>query len=267
MNSIGIFDSGVGGLGIFNKIKKLLPKENIIYLADSKNCPYGKKSIQQIKQICLDNTKFLIDKGAKIVVMACNTGSTIALEYVRNNLNQIQPRRLDFQVPIVGVVPVVKTAAKETKNNRIGILATKATIESDYLQALVTKFCPNMDITYQACGELVEMVEKSKIDINKLEKCLKPLINAKVDVVALGCTHFPFARYEIEQILGPNIKVLDSNGAVARQVQRVLTNNSQLSTFNKKPVYKFYTSGDAKRFKKQIQFLINMTTRVDIISN
>ena len=249
MNSIGIFDSGIGGLGIFNEIKKLLPKENIIYLADSKNCPYGEKTETQIKKICLDNTNFLIKKGAKLVVIACNTGSTIALQYVRNNLNQIQPTRFDSQVPIVGVVPVVKTAAKKTKNKRIGILATKVTIESDYLKSLVKKFCPNINVTYQACGELVEMVEKSKIDINKLKSCLKPLIKAEVDVVALGCTHFPFARKEIEEVLGPKVKVLDSNGAVARHVKRVLTSNHQLLSSDKKAEYQFYSSTDKSKLE------------------
>lgn len=281
MNYIGIFDSGVGGLGIFLETKKLLPKENILYLADTKNCPYGEKSTEEIKIICKHNVDFLIKHGAKIVVVACNTASVSALEYLR----------LQFpNIPIIGVVPVVKTAAKITKNKKIGILATKRTVESSYLKNLVQEFCPKekgFEIHYQAANELVEEVENGYFChqpktgvflagsqkrfsmalatnfsrhgspiIDKVLRNLDPLINAKVDVVALGCTHFPFLRNEIESILGKKVKVLDSNSAVARQIVRVLVNNKQLSLNNKKPIYKFFTSGDVAKLQRQARDLI-----------
>ena len=281
MNYIGIFDSGVGGLGIFLEAKKLLPKENILYLADTKNCPYGEKSTEEIKRICKHNVDFLIKHGAKIIVVACNTASVSALEYLR----------LQFpNIPIIGVVPVVKTAAKITKNKKIGILATKRTVESSYLKNLVQEFCPKekgFEINYQAANELVEEVENGYFChqpktgvflaesqkrfsmalatnfsrhgspiIDKVQRNLDPLINAKVDVVALGCTHFPFLRNEIESILGKKVKVLDSNSAVARQIARVLVNNKQLSLNNKKPIYKFFTSGDVAKLQRQARDLI-----------
>ncbi|OGD65813.1 glutamate racemase [Candidatus Berkelbacteria bacterium RIFCSPHIGHO2_12_FULL_36_9] len=304
---IGIFDSGVGGLGIFQEIKKLLPKENIIYLADSKNCPYGRKSIQQIKKICWDNTQFLINKGAKIVIIACNTGSTIALEHVRHRLLHT-PRRC-MQVPVVGVVPVVKTAAEVTKNKRIGILATKATIESKYLRDLVEEFCPKKDgfeVFYQAANELVNIVENFSLSHpesfdchserseesrdklseesnngmrfftnaqNDIKKTLELFIKNGVDVIALGCTHFPFLRQQIEQIMGSKVIILDSNGAVARQVAKIADSLS-LTAYCKAeddkpyaishiPIHQFYTSGDQIKLKRQIFHLIGLKTNVE----
>ncbi|MCL5794965.1 MAG: glutamate racemase [Patescibacteria group bacterium] len=279
MNYIGIFDSGVGGLGIFNEILFIFPCENILYFADSKNCPYGEKPLKKIKEICRKNTKFLIDKGAKIIVVACNSASVSALNYLRSEF---------AGVPIIGVVPVVKTAAKITKNKRIGILATKATINSDYLKGLVREFCNGDKVYYVAAGELVDIVEnfqfpisnfqsnpKSQMSNDKklianskiIKNSLLPFIKAKVDVVALGCTHFPFLRAEIEEILGPKVQVLDSNAAVARQVNRILTNNRQLSVDSYPPVgeaghlsvqYKFYTSGNARKSKIQIENLTGL---------
>lgn len=193
--TIGIFDSGIGGLGIFQEIRKLMPNEQILYLADTKNCPFGDKTEQQLKQICLDNSRFLIEKGADIIVVACNTGSTIALKYVRNKLNLNQPTRLskvegarantniccdqrDYQcrsasIPVVGVVPVVKTCSEVSKNKKIGILATKRTVESRYLRDLVEKFCPEKDgyrVYYQAANSLVQLIENGKWKMDNKKK-------------------------------------------------------------------------------------------------
>jgi glutamate racemase len=257
MNNIGIFDSGVGGLGIFQEVKKLLPRENITYLADTANCPYGDKSTQTIKEMCQRNTQFLIDMGAKIVVVACNTASVSALNYLRSEFPSI---------PIVGVVPVVKTAAEITKNKRIGILATKRTLESDYLKGLVNEFCPRENkyqIYCYASGDLVNLVEN--IDrynegeiAKKVQNSVKPLVRNGVDVIALGCTHFPFLKDEIKKIAGEKVVVLDSNGAVARQVQRVLTKNKQLSEQTGESEYKFYTTFDKVAFKLSIKNLIGI---------
>ena len=253
MNNIGIFDSGVGGLGIFSEIKKILPNENIIYLADTANCPYGEKTTEKIKEICRRNAEFLINEGAKIIVVACNAASVSALNYLR----------VEFpNVPIVGVVPVVKTAAKLTKNNRIGILATKATIDSDYLKGLVKEFCSGKRVYYQKAGDLVDLVEniyfKKEPEIDKMVgRNVKPLVRNNVDIIALGCTHFPFLRSFIEKNAGKKIKILDSNGAVARQVRRVLENNNELSK-DKNPKYLFYTTGQKGILKIQLRKLLNL---------
>jgi len=251
---IGIFDSGVGGLGIFKEIKRFLPSENILYLADSKNCPYGEKTVEEIKKICKKNTQFLLHNNAKIIVVACNSASVAALNYLRTEFPG---------VPIVGVVPVVKTAVKLTKNKKIGILATRATVQSEYLKGLVKEFCSGINVYYQASGELVDLIEN---DINGekrrevLNNCLKKFIKNDVDVIALGCTHFPFVKKEIQKIVGARTEVLDSSGAVARQVKRVLTQNEELLGSQKNPDYQFYTSGTVSELKKRIKNLIYLET-------
>jgi glutamate racemase len=289
---IGIFDSGVGGLGIFDEVRKLMPNEQILYLADTKNCPYGEKSEEEIKQICQKNAKFLIEKGADVVVVACNTASTIALEFIRSELdkmtsnNHIPLRKWNMveecKISVVGVVPVVKTCSELSISKRIGILATKRTIESQYLKDLAEKWCPKKDgfeIYYQAANELVKIVESENFDycstrmkfegeLNSsrntrtiIKKYLQPFINAKVDVIALGCTHFPFLRNEIQKIMGESVKILDSNGAVARQVERIVISNKEISSKeDKSSKYRFFTTGDTKTFKVQIKNLIGLKT-------
>lgn len=310
--TIGIFDSGIGGLGIFEEIKKLLPDERILYLADTANCPYGKKSEERIKQICLDNANFLIDKGADIIVVACNTASTVALQYVRDKI-RANPRhypRKSSSTKVVGVVPVVKTCAEGSKNKRIGILATKRTVESQYLRDLVEKFCPKkegFEVYYVAANRLVEIVEsgimnyelwtnhKSEIinhkfsdpNLKLIENYLQFFKEKNVDMIALGCTHFPFLRPQIEQIMGPKVKVLDSNGAVARQTARIMNyelgirndvkNNKDHDSLFMIPAcrqawhssdkYHFFTSGDPQKLQTKIKNLIGLkSVKVDKIT-
>ena len=247
---IGIFDSGVGGLGIFDEIRKRIPKASIIYIADSINCPYGEKPTKRIQAICKKNTKFLLNLGADIIVVACNSASVSALNWLRTQFTK---------VPIIGVVPVIKTAAKMTK--KIGVLATKRTINSKYFQGLIDEFAPQEEgykIVYQSCGKLVDVVEQGddKDIFIVLTKCLKPFIKNKVDYIVLGCTHFPFAHDQIKKVLGRKVKILDSNAAVARQVKRVATGmrNSECRIQNEK--YQFYTSGDVEKVSKVSQKLL-----------
>jgi len=252
MKKIGIFDSGVGGLGIFEEIRKILPNESIIYLADNANCPYGEKKIEEIKKICKQNTEFLIDMGAKIIVVACNSASVTSLNYLRSEFPSI---------PIVGVVPVVKTAAKITKKKRIGILATKATIQSDYFKGLVKEFCYGIRVSYEQAGELVQIVEElymeKNIDIEKkVKRYINPLLFEGVDVIVLGCTHFPFLKSYISKICNDKVEILDSNGAVARQVKRILENNKYLENTNSK--YEFFTTREKGIFKLQLRKLLNI---------
>lgn len=249
---IGFFDSGVGGLGIFEETRKLLPNLSMVYLADTANCPYGEKTVEEIKKICFENTSFLIGKGVGIVVVACNSASVSVLRWLREQFPN---------TAIVGVVPVVKTLSEISKTKKVAILATKRTIESDYLHDLVGKFLPKEDsfeVGYYACGELVDLVESGdrKGIRNVLDKCLNGIKDNGVDAVALGCTHFPFAKQEIEEYLGENIKVLDSNGAVARQIKRIVS-GSMYNAVSNRPEYLFYTSGDAEKVSKVASELLN----------
>ncbi len=241
---IGILDSGIGGLSVFFQVKKILPQESIIYLADSKNCPYGGKSRKEIYKFSKLLARFLIDEKAKIIVIACNTVSVTCLEKLR----------LDFpKVPIIGIVPVVKTAAKETKNKRIGIYSTEATSKSKYQKNLVDKFAKDCEVFIVGSKNLVSVIEdvafKDKSIEKVLENELEPFKKANVDVIVLGCSHFVLVRKQISKIMGKKVKILDSGGAIARQIKRVLENNDIISN-NKSPDYRFLTTGKIVNFKK-----------------
>lgn len=270
---IGVLDSGIGGLTIFEEIKKQLPNESIIYLADSKNCPYGDKTSKEIYSLSKRLIQFLVDKKVKIIVVACNTITVSSLDKLRK----------DFpSTPIVGTVPVIKTASKLTKNGRIGILSTNKTVGSKYQKDLIKKFAKKLKVLNLGTDRLVPIVENNaevasenflahragepELKSRKTEGArprsenfessprqviieeLKPFVKSNIDVLVLGCSHFPFIKDEIGQILGKTVKILDSSGAVARQVKRILLINNAISRYNK-PVFAFYTTGEGKRYK------------------
>jgi len=241
---IGILDSGIGGLTIWNEIATQLPLESTIYIADSSNSPYGNKDKEQIYRLSKRMIEFLLSKGAKLIVIACNTITVSSLDRLRT----------DFpEVPIVGTVPVIKTAASMTKNKRIGVLSTSRTAESSYQKDLIDKFALDCKVFSHGTNELVPLIEKGETSGLEIEKILKIILakfqKEKIDTLALGCSHFPFLEPEIRKISGKGITVLDSGAAIARQVKRVLENNNSL-TKSKKPKYKFFTTGDIKVFKK-----------------
>ena len=247
---IGILDSGVGGLSIWREITKELPNESTIYLADSINCPYGDKTEEEIYNLAKRLVQFLLKKKVKLIVLACNTITVFSIDRLRTNFPQI---------PIVGTVPAVKTAAKMTKNKKIGILSTPATSKSKYQKELIDKFATDCKVINIGSEKLVPLIEKGEIAGKKigsvLKKALKKFIEKQVDVIALGCSHFPFLKDTIEKIMGDKVKILDSGKAIARQVRRVLTNNDDLS-LNKNPSYAFYSTGDAKELKTVAKKLV-----------
>ena len=237
LQPIGIFDSGVGGLGIFKKIKELLPNEDIVYFADNKNLPFGEKSVEELQKITTDILNFLIKKhNIKMAVVACNTASTTCLEYLRNK----------FTIPIIGVVPVVKPACELSKTKKIAILATPATVNSDYQKELIKKFSKDVQVISIACPDLVGFVESGEIDsqrvIEKLKEYLLPAINNQVDVIGLGCTHFPFLKEQIKKLVSDDVIILDSNDAVAKQAVKILSTfpSEQIADKTHVPKYVFY---------------------------
>lgn len=241
---IGILDSGVGGLSILREIAKRLPYESIIYIADSKNCPYGDRTSKEIYDLSKKIVKFLLRKRAKLIVIACNTTTVSCLDKLRR----------DFpKVPIVGTVPVVKTASKLTVNGRIGILSTKQTAGSIYQKNLIKKFAKNLKVINLGTDKLVPIVENGKIESLKISKILKEELKSfmdfKIDVLVLGCSHFPFLKREMQKVIGNKIKILDSSGAIARQTKRVLLMENLFSEYNKAK-RTFYTTGDIKKFGK-----------------
>lgn len=244
---IGVFDSGLGGLSILKEIYQLLPNENTIYLADSKNAPYGEKSKQTIIDFSIKNTEYLLSKGCKMIVVACNTATTNAIKTLRANYN----------VPFIGIEPAIKPAALQSKSNKIGVLATKGTLSSELFIATSEQFRNSKNIFEVEGAGLVALIEAGKIEATKplLEKYLQPLINQGVDHIVLGCSHFPFLLPIIKKIVPTHVKVIDSGEAVAKQTKKILEqydllNNHISSTGKKNNSHLFYTNGNLTLFQK-----------------
>ena len=220
---IGIFDSGVGGLSVAREIRRRLPAENLLYFADTAFCPYGGRPLEEIRTRSVAVVEEIVARGAKLVVVACNTASGAALETLRER----------FALPIVGLEPAVKPAAERTRNGRVGVLATAATLSTERFHRLLQSYGSGVEIIQRASPELVDLVERGEIrgeEVSRfLGRTLAPLTEAKVDTLVLGCTHYPFLRDAIAGVMGPDVEILDSGEAVARQVERVLSGQDALS--------------------------------------
>lgn len=240
---IGVFDSGVGGSSIWQEIHKLLPFENIIYLADSKNAPYGNKSKAEITALSIKNTEKLIEHGCKIIIVACNTATTNAIETLREN----------YEIPIIGIEPAIKPAALQTNSKSIGILATKGTLSSTLFSKTTQEFTKDISVV-EIIGEgLVPLIEAGKLDspeiIELLKKYTKPMIDAQIDFLVLGCSHYPYLIPQLRKILPENVKIMDSGEAVARQTKTVLQSLNLLREENTTPRLQFYTNAQTDTLK------------------
>lgn len=236
-NPIGLFDSGIGGTSIWKEIHSLLPHENTIYLADSINAPYGQKSKDEIIELSIKNTEFLLEQNSKIIVVACNTATT----------NAIKELRAKYDVPIIGIEPAIKPAAIHTKTKSIGILATKGTLSSELFHKTVSNL-EGINVIEQVGYDLVKLIEEGKIESNEITELLKiylqPMIEANIDYLVLGCSHYPYLVPQIKKILPESVKIIDSGEAVARQTKSVLEKNNLLNNSNKKGDLKFYVNSD-----------------------
>ncbi len=250
---IGIFDSGVGGLSVWREVARLLPSEDILYFADSAHLPYGERSLEEVKAFSEGITEFLVDRGAKVVVVACNTASAAALYHLRER----------FSIPIVGMEPAVKPAVSLTKKGKIGVIATKATFQGLLFRRLVERFGQGVEIHTRACPGLVEMVEEGLLNGQEAEarvrEQLEPLLREGIDVLVLGCTHYPFLRETLEKVVGPGVTIVDPSEAVARQVKRVLEERWLLREGGREGRYTFFTSGEPDRFRKILQMLVGVS--------
>ncbi|SCY72821.1 glutamate racemase [Flavobacterium caeni] len=236
-NPIGLFDSGIGGTSIWSAIHELLPHENTVYLADSKNAPYGQKSKDEILALSIKNTEFLLEQNAKIIVVACNTATT----------NAIKELRAQYDVPFIGIEPAIKPAATHSKTQNIGILATKGTLSSELFNKAVEIY-QDTHIVEQVGFGLVQLIEEGKIDSPEmtrlLHEYLEPMIAANIDYLVLGCSHYPYLIPQIQKILPKHIKIIDSGEAVARQTQKVLEEKVGLNPSGGE--HAFYTNADPK---------------------
>lgn len=213
---IGIFDSGIGGTSIWKEIHALMPLEDCLYLADSKNAPYGTKTTEQIIELCIKNTQYLIAQGCKIIVIACNTATTNAISYLRAN----------YDVPFIGIEPAIKPAALQTKTNSIGILATQGTLSSALFNTTQATFASDVNVIEIVGEGLVPLIESGELNspvlVDLLVQYLNPMIVANIDYLVLGCSHYPYLLPIIKKILPAHVTVIDSGLAVARQTKHIL---------------------------------------------
>ncbi len=235
---IGIFDSGVGGTSIWKEINALLPNEDTIYLADSKNAPYGEKSKDEIVRLSIKNTDLLLDKGCKLIVVACNTATTNAIDYLRNNYN----------LPFIGIEPAIKPAAIQSQSKTVGVLATKGTLSSSLFHSTSENHANGIKIIEQVGTGLVPLIESGKVNSQEtkalLVTYLKPMLAAGIDYLVLGCTHYPYLIPVLEGLLPENVKIIDSGEAVARQTKAVLAKNDLFTNSSEKGNHQFITNTD-----------------------
>ncbi|MGB0496614.1 MAG: glutamate racemase [Kangiellaceae bacterium] len=228
---IGIFDSGVGGLSIVKAIQALMPNENLIYVADSLYAPYGTKPNDFIIERSSKISEFLLQKNVKAIVVACNTATASSIKTLRDK----------HQIPIIGLEPALKPAIKNSQSNRVGVLATESTLKSEKYRLLKSSIADNIELIEVASSLFVELVESAK-EIDQatnllIEKELQPMINANIDSLVLGCTHYPFLEKPIQKIMGKNTQLFESGLPVAEELKRKISNNMNTNQFSGEITY------------------------------
>ncbi len=235
---IGIFDSGIGGTSIWREIHKLLPQENTIYLADSKNAPYGPKGKKRITELSIKNTELLLQKGCKLIVVACNTATTNAIQYLRKT----------YDVPFIGIEPAIKPAALQTKSKTIGILATKGTLSSELFHKTTDLYANGVKIIEQIGEGLVQLIENGHIESPEMENLLKvylqPMLEANIDYLVLGCSHYPYLIPKLKTLLPKHVTIIDSGIAVAKQTKAILASHHLSSQEESRGNCIFYSNGN-----------------------
>src|SRR5215207_3950181 len=250
-SSIGVFDSGVGGISVLRAIREQMQEESIIYFGDQKHIPYGPRPMEQIRNFSEAITKFLLAQDAKIIVVACNTASAAALKDLREKFPDVQ---------FVGMEPAVKPAAERTQTGRVGVLATPATFQGALYASVVERFANGVELFQSTCPGLVQEIEQGNLNGEEtrriLEEALRPMLEKNIDTVVLGCTHYPFVIPLIEEIVGESVRVIDPAPAVARQIERLLRARGIRSSSGTRGNIKFYTSGDADDLKSLLPILL-----------
>lgn len=256
---IGLFDSGVGGLSVFREIRKQLPHENLIYFADQAHVPYGARTLEEVRALSETITRWLLAQGAKMIVIPCNTASAAALHYLRQKFPD---------VPFVGMEPAVKPAAEQTQTGVVGVLATPVTFQGELYASVVERFAQGVNVLQHTCPGLVNEIEQGAVHGNGarhiLEDALHPMLDQGIDTVVLGCTHYPFVIPLIQEIAGPNVRVIDPSPAVARQVGRLLP--SPLTPLPPgEGNIRFVTTGEGAQLRAGLWNLLGVEAEVEAI--
>lgn len=235
---IGIFDSGVGGTSIWKEIRKLMPHEDTIFLADSKNAPYGEKPRETIQALSVKNTERLLQEGCKLIVVACNTATTNAIQYLRAH----------YDVPFIGIEPAIKPAALRSSAKTIGILATKGTLASSLFNSTAEIHASGIRIIEQEGTGLVPLIEQGKVMHTEtkalLERLVRPMVEQGIDHLVLGCTHYPYLIPLLRELLPEQVIIIDSGEAVARQTKAILRQNDMTGPTETLGIHRFYTNAD-----------------------
>jgi glutamate racemase len=247
--AIGVFDSGVGGISVLKHIHALLPHEHLLYVADSKHAPYGNKTAEEITARCFELAAFLIAKDVKALVVACNTATAAAIDAMRAK----------YDITIIGMEPAVKPAAAATKNGIIGVLATVGTLKSAQFAGLLEAYGRDVKVVTQACVGLVECIERGELDTPETKALIRqytaPLLAEGADTIVLGCTHYPFVKQVIQEIVGDKISLIDTGAAVAKQLKHQLHEKDLLSASQEKAEVNFWTNSDAENANQVIEKL------------
>ncbi|RDU36273.1 glutamate racemase [Neobacillus piezotolerans] len=235
---IGIIDSGVGGLTVAREVMRQLPKEKIIYLGDTKRCPYGPRPVHEVKKFTWQLTRFLLKKNIKMLVIACNTATAAVLDDIRRELD----------IPVVGVIyPGARAAIKNTDNYHIGVIGTIGTVKSGAYEKALKSLVSRVSVQSLACPRFVPLVESGEVDgelaRRVVSETLQPLVGEKLDTLILGCTHYPLLEPLIKEVMGSGVKVISSGDETAREVSTILDYRGMLETGEGQPKHEFYTTG------------------------
>jgi glutamate racemase len=267
---IGIFDSGIGGLTVLRAIHQLMSDEPLLYLADQAHVPYGPRPLAEVRLFSEAITRYLLNQGARLIVVACNTASAAALKYLRSAFPDVL---------FVGMEPAVKPAVEHTRSGVVGVLATPATFQGELYASVVERFGQGVKLLQNTCPGLVTQIESGALESSEtrriLEEALQPMLEQGIDTVVLGCTHYPFVIPLIQQITGPAVRVIDPAPAVARQVQRLLvaTNLLDLNIKNEsdepgipRHLLHITSTGDTTRLESMLPDLLGEKAPVEALT-
>lgn len=253
---IGVYNSGVGGLSVLRAIHSQLPNEATLYFADQAKVPYGERPLEEVRKLGEGITRMMINQGAKLIVIACNTASAASLKYLRD---------LFPKFPFVGMEPAVKPAAEQTLSGKVGVLATPSTFHGELYASVVDRFAKDVQIFEATCPGLVKQIERGYLNTfltrRILQQALQPMLAEGVDTLVMGCTHFPFVIPLIQEIAGESVRVIDPAPAIARQTERVLIRYDLLRSSSATPTHHYLTSGDPIRFSRLLKQLLGVQAR------
>ena len=242
---IGIFDSGIGGLTVVDKVQEILPNENLVYFGDTARVPYGTKSKETVTKFSVENVEFLMEHNVKLVIVACNTASSLSLEFLKRC----------FRVPVIGVIePGAREAVSATRNNRIGVIGTNATVSSKAYEKAIHKISPRYFVSTQACPLFVPLVEEGwagkNVTTEIAQVYLKPLKAKSVDTLIMGCTHYPILKNVLKKAMGKNVVLVDSAKEIAKEAKEILDASGILNDSRAKGKHRFFVSDEPNRFIK-----------------